>query len=187
MRLINYIPEPKREIDKPFMMPIEDVFSIKGRGTVVTGRIDRGVVHTSDPVDIIGLQEKSMNTVVTGVEMFHKLLDEGHGGRQRKVYCCAASAGKEVERGMVVAKPGSITPHTKFEGEVYVLTREEGGRHSAFFTGYRPQFFIPDDGCDGHGGVTGRHRDGAARRPCDDFSGTDRSGCPGERLPVRYP
>jgi elongation factor Tu len=137
----NYIPEPKREIDKPFMMPIEDVFSIKGRGTVVTGRIDRGVVHTSDPVDIIGLQEKSMNTVVTGVEMFHKLLDEGMAGDN--VGLLLRGIGREeVERGMVVAKPGSITPHTKFEGEVYVLTREEGGRHSAFFTGYRPQFFI---------------------------------------------
>ncbi len=137
----NYIPEPVREIDKPFMMPIEDVFSIKGRGTVVTGRIDRGVVHTGDPVEIIGLQEKSMNSVVTGVEMFHKLLDEGMAGDN--VGLLLRGIGREdVERGMVVAKPGSITPHTKFEGEVYVLTREEGGRHSAFFTGYRPQFFI---------------------------------------------
>ena len=137
----NYIPEPEREIDKPFMMPIEDVFSIKGRGTVVTGRIDRGVIHTSDPVEIIGLQEKSMNSVVTGVEMFHKLLDEGMAGDN--VGLLLRGIGREeVERGMVVAKPGSITPHTKFEGEVYVLTREEGGRHSAFFTGYRPQFFI---------------------------------------------
>jgi elongation factor Tu len=137
----NYIPEPVREIDKPFMMPIEDVFSIKGRGTVVTGRIDRGVIHTSDPVEIIGLQEKSMNSVVTGVEMFHKLLDEGMAGDN--VGLLLRGIGREeVERGMVVAKPGSITPHTKFEGEVYVLTREEGGRHSAFFTGYRPQFFI---------------------------------------------
>jgi elongation factor Tu len=137
----NYIPEPVREIDKPFMMPIEDVFSIKGRGTVVTGRIDRGVIHTGDPVEIIGLQEKSMNSVVTGVEMFHKLLDEGMAGDN--VGLLLRGIGREdVERGMVVAKPGSITPHTKFEGEVYVLTREEGGRHSAFFTGYRPQFFI---------------------------------------------
>ena len=182
----NYIPEPKREIDKPFMMPIEDVFSIKGRGTVVTGRIDRGVVHTSDPVDIIGLQEKSMNTVVTGVEMFHKLLDEGMAGDN--VGLLLRGIGREeVERGMVVAKPGSITPHTKFEGEVYVLTREEGGRHSAFFTGYRPQFFIRTMDVTGTVALPGRHRDGAARRPCDDFSGTDRSGCPGERLPVRYP
>ena len=137
----NYIPLPEREIDKPFMMPIEDVFSIKGRGTVVTGRIDRGVIHTSDPVEIVGLQEKSMNSVVTGVEMFHKLLDEGMAGDN--VGLLLRGIGREdVERGMVVAKPGSITPHTKFEGEVYILTREEGGRHSAFFTGYRPQFFI---------------------------------------------
>ena len=142
LRVVDeYIPEPVREIDKPFMMPIEDVFSIKGRGTVVTGRIDRGVIHTGDPVEIIGLQEKSMNSVVTGVEMFHKLLDEGMAGDN--VGLLLRGIGREdVERGMVVAKPGSITPHTKFEGEVYVLTREEGGRHSAFFTGYRPQFFI---------------------------------------------
>jgi elongation factor Tu len=137
----NYIPLPERDIDKPFMMPIEDVFSIKGRGTVVTGRIERGVIHTSDPVEIVGLQEKSMNSVVTGVEMFHKLLDEGMAGDN--VGLLLRGIGREeVERGMVVAKPGSITPHTKFEGEVYILTREEGGRHSAFFTGYRPQFFI---------------------------------------------
>ena len=137
----NYIPLPERDVDKPFMMPIEDVFSIKGRGTVVTGRIDRGMVHTSDPVEIVGLQEKSMNSVVTGVEMFHKLLDEGMAGDN--VGLLLRGIGREdVERGMVVAKPGSITPHTKFAGEVYILTREEGGRHSAFFTGYRPQFFI---------------------------------------------
>jgi elongation factor Tu len=137
----NYIPEPVRETDKPFMMPVEDVFSIKGRGTVVTGRIDRGVIHTGDPVEIVGLQEKSMNSVVTGVEMFHKLLDEGMAGDN--VGLLLRGIGRdEVERGMVVSKPGSITPHTKFEGEVYVLTREEGGRHSAFFSGYRPQFFI---------------------------------------------
>lgn len=137
----DYIPMPERETDKPFMMPIEDVFSIKGRGTVVTGRIERGKVHTGDPVEIIGLQEKSMNSVVTGVEMFHKILDDGIAGDN--VGLLLRGIGREeVERGMVVAKPGSITPHTKFEGEVYILTRDEGGRHSAFFTGYRPQFFI---------------------------------------------
>ena len=137
----SYIPMPEREIDKPFMMPVEDVFSIKGRGTVVTGRIDRGVIHTNDPVEIVGLQEKSMNSVVTGVEMFHKILDEGMAGDN--VGLLLRGVGREeVERGMVVAKPGSITPHTKFEGEVYILTRDEGGRHSAFFTGYRPQFYI---------------------------------------------
>ena len=137
----SYIPMPERETDKPFMMPVEDVFSIKGRGTVVTGRIDRGMVHTGDPVEIVGLQEKSMDSVVTGVEMFHKILDEGMAGDN--VGLLLRGVGREeVERGMVVAKPGSITPHTKFEGEVYVLTRDEGGRHSAFFSGYRPQFFI---------------------------------------------
>ena len=137
----DYIPMPERETDKPFMMPIEDVFSIKGRGTVVTGRIDRGMINTGDPVEIVGLQEKSMDSVVTGVEMFHKILDEGMAGDN--VGLLLRGIGRdEVERGMVVAKPGSITPHTKFEGEVYVLTRDEGGRHSAFFSGYRPQFFI---------------------------------------------
>jgi len=139
--LDSYIPMPEREIDKPFMMPVEDVFSIKGRGTVVTGRIDRGTINTGDPVEIVGLQEKSMNSVVTGVEMFHKILDQGMAGDN--VGLLLRGVGREeVERGMVVAKPGSITPHTKFEGEVYILTRDEGGRHSAFFTGYRPQFFI---------------------------------------------
>ena len=137
----DYIPQPEREMDKPFMMPVEDVFSIKGRGTVVTGRIDRGKINTGDPVEIIGLQEKSMSSVITGVEMFHKILDEGMAGDN--VGLLLRGIGREeVERGMVVAKPGSITQHTKFEGEVYILTRDEGGRHSAFFTGYRPQFFI---------------------------------------------
>ena len=137
----SYIPMPVREVDKPFMMSVEDVFSIKGRGTVVTGRIDRGTIHTGDPVEIVGLQEKSLTSVVTGVEMFHKILDEGMAGDN--VGLLLRGIGREeVERGMVVAKPGSITPHTKFEGEVYILTREEGGRHSAFFSGYRPQFYI---------------------------------------------
>jgi elongation factor Tu len=137
----DYIPMPERETDKPFMMPVEDVFSIKGRGTVVTGRIERGMINTGDPVEIVGLQEKSMDSVVTGVEMFHKILDEGMAGDN--VGLLLRGIGRdEVVRGMVVAKPGSITPHTKFEGEVYVLTRDEGGRHSAFFSGYRPQFFI---------------------------------------------
>jgi len=137
----DYIPLPERETDKPFMMPVEDVFSIKGRGTVVTGRIERGLVNTGDPVEIIGLQEKSLTSVVTGVEMFHKILDEGMAGDN--VGLLLRGMGREdVERGMVIAKPGSITPHTKFESEVYILTREEGGRHSAFFSGYRPQFYI---------------------------------------------
>jgi len=142
LRVVDeYIPEPVREIDKPFMMPIEDVFSIKGRGTVVTGRIDRGVVKTGDPVEIVGLREKSQSTVVTGVEMFHKTLDQGQAGDNAGLLLRGVER-TDVERGMVVAAPGSITPHTKFLSEVYVLTREEGGRHKAFFPGYRPQFYI---------------------------------------------
>ncbi len=142
LRVVDeYIPEPKREMDKPFMMSVEDVFSIKGRGTVVTGRIDRGVVNTGDGVDIVGLRDKSMNSVVTGVEMFHKTLDEGQAGDNVGLLLRGIDR-DEVERGMVIAAPGSITPHTKFLSEVYVLTKEEGGRHKAFFTGYRPQFYI---------------------------------------------
>jgi elongation factor Tu len=142
LRVVDeYIPEPPREMDKPFMMPVEDVFSIKGRGTVVTGRVDRGVVNTGSPVEIVGLRDKSMSTVVTGVEMFHKLLDQGQAGDNLGLLLRGIDR-EEVERGMVIAAPGSITPHKKFLSEVYVLTREEGGRHKAFFTGYRPQFYI---------------------------------------------
>jgi elongation factor Tu len=142
LRVIDeYIPEPVREMDKPFMMPIEDVFSIKGRGTVVTGRVERGVIKTGEAVDIVGLRDRSMNSVVTGVEMFHKTLDTGQAGDNVGLLLRGIDR-EEVERGMVVAAPGSITPHKKFQSEVYVLTREEGGRHKAFFTGYRPQFYI---------------------------------------------
>ena len=142
LRVVDeYIPEPKREIDLPFMMSVEDVFSIKGRGTVVTGRVDRGVVHTGESVDIVGLRDESMSTVVTGVEMFHKLLDEGQAGDNLGLLLRGIDR-EEVERGMVIAAPGSITPHTKFLSEVYILTKEEGGRHNAFFSGYRPQFYI---------------------------------------------
>ncbi|NIS82470.1 MAG: elongation factor Tu [Anaerolineales bacterium] len=142
LRVIDeYIPEPKREVDKPFMMPVEDVFSIKGRGTVVTGRIERGVIKTGDAVDIVGLRDKSMSSVVTGVEMFHKTLDDGQAGDNVGLLLRGIDR-DEVERGMVIAKPGSITPHTKFMSEVYVLTKDEGGRHKAFFSGYRPQFYI---------------------------------------------
>jgi elongation factor Tu len=142
LRVVDeYIPEPKRDIDKPFMMPIEDVFSIKGRGTVVTGRVERGVIKVGDPVEIIGLRKEIMTSVVTGVEMFHKLLDQGQAGDNIGLLLRGIDR-EEVERGMVVAKPKSITPHTRFTGEVYVLRREEGGRHKAFFSGYRPQFYI---------------------------------------------
>ena len=137
----NYFPEPVRELDKPFMMPIEDVFTIKGRGTVVTGRIERGQIKVNDPVDIVGLRDDILKSVVTGVEMFHKTLDYGMAGDNVGLLLRGIDR-DQVERGMVVAKPGSITPHTTFEASVYILKREEGGRHSAFFTGYRPQFYI---------------------------------------------
>jgi elongation factor Tu len=137
----NYFPEPKRDVDKPFMMPVEDVFSIKGRGTVVTGRIDRGKIKVGENVEIVGLRDKSMSTVVTGVEMFHKTLNEGMAGDNAGLLLRGVER-TDVERGMVIAAPKSITPHTKFNAEVYVLKRDEGGRHKPFFTGYRPQFYI---------------------------------------------
>ena len=137
----NYIPAPKREVDRPFLMPIEDVFGIKGRGTVVTGRIDRGKVRIGEQVEIVGLRPETRTTVVTGVEMFRKTLDEGIAGDN--VGCLLRGIEREdVERGQVLAKPGSITPHTTFRSQVYVLKKEEGGRHTPFFNGYRPQFFI---------------------------------------------
>ena len=134
------IPEPERALDKPFLMPIEDVFSITGRGTVVTGRVEQGIIHTGDEVEIVGIRDTT-KTTVTGVEMFRKILDEGQAGDN--VGLLLRGVGKEeVERGMVIAKPGSITPHTKFSAEVYVLTKDEGGRHTPFFNGYRPQFYF---------------------------------------------
>ncbi len=139
--LDTYIPEPTRETDKPFLMPIEDVFSISGRGTVGTGRIERGIIHVQDEVEIIGLQKDSMKSVVTGVEMFRKLLDEGQAGDNVGLLLRGVDK-KDLERGMVIAKPGSVQPHTKFKGQVYILTKEEGGRHTPFFNGYRPQFYF---------------------------------------------
>jgi elongation factor Tu len=136
----SYVPTPERPIDKPFLMPIEDVFSISGRGTVVTGRVERGVVKVGEEVEIVGLGE-TRKTVATGVEMFRKLLDEGRAGDNIGVLLRGIGK-EEVERGQVLAKPGSITPHTKFKGEVYILTKEEGGRHTPFFNGYRPQFYF---------------------------------------------
>ena len=138
--LDSYIPVPERLVDGPFLMPIEDVFSISGRGTVVTGRIDRGIVKVGDEIEIIGIKE-TVKTVCTGVEMFRKLLDEGRAGDNVGVLLRGTKR-EEVERGQVLAKPGSITPHTKFEAEVYILTKEEGGRHTPFFKGYRPQFYF---------------------------------------------
>jgi elongation factor Tu len=138
--LDTYIPQPVRAKDKPFLMPIEDVFGIKGRGTVVTGRVERGVVHTGDEIEIVGIKE-TRKTVVTGVEMFRKILDEGEAGDN--VGCLLRGVERDdVERGQVLAAPGSITPHSHFEGEVYVLSKNEGGRHTPFFTGYRPQFHV---------------------------------------------
>ncbi len=137
----NYIPQPERQEDKPFLMAIEDVFSIEGRGTVATGRIERGVVNTGDEVEIIGLHEKPRKTTCTGVEMFRKILDSGKAGDN--VGCLLRGVKREeIERGQVLAKPGSITPHTKFEAEVYCLSKDEGGRHTPFFSGYRPQFYF---------------------------------------------
>src|ERR1700741_5375329 len=140
-QLDTYIPEPERDLEKPFLMPVEDVFSITGRGTVATGRIEQGIVNTGDTVEIVGIHEQVSNTVVTGVEMFRKILDEGQAGDN--VGCLLRGIKREeIERGQVLCKPGSITPHTKFEAEAYVLTKEEGGRHTPFFNGYRPQFYL---------------------------------------------
>ncbi|OOF01797.1 translation elongation factor Tu, partial [Salinivibrio sp. MA440] len=135
-----YIPEPERAIDKPFILPIEDVFSIQGRGTVVTGRVEQGIITVGDDVEIVGMKDTT-KTTCTGVEMFRKLLDEGRAGENVGVLLRGTKR-DEVERGQVLAKPGSITPHTKFESEVYVLGKDEGGRHTPFFKGYRPQFYF---------------------------------------------
>jgi elongation factor Tu len=139
--LDNYIPEPERDLDKPFLMPVEDVFSITGRGTVATGRIEQGIIKTGDTVEIVGIHPQTSQTVVTGVEMFRKILDEGRAGDN--VGCLLRGTKREdIERGQVLCKPGSITPHTKFKAEVYCLKKEEGGRHTPFFSGYRPQFYF---------------------------------------------
>ncbi|MEA2317201.1 MAG: elongation factor Tu, partial [Solirubrobacteraceae bacterium] len=139
-QLDTYIPEPERPLDRPFLMPVEDVFSITGRGTVATGRIEQGVVNTGDTVEIVGIRPTT-STVVTGVEMFRKILDQGQAGDN--VGCLLRGTKREeIERGQVLCKPKSITPHTKFKSEVYVLKKEEGGRHTPFFTGYRPQFYF---------------------------------------------
>ncbi|MBM4109577.1 MAG: elongation factor Tu [Phycisphaerae bacterium] len=137
----SFIPEPVREIDKPFLMSVEDVFSIKGRGTVATGRIERGVCRVGDPVEIVGLRPDSLKSTITGVEMFQKTLDSGQAGDNVGALLRGIEK-KDVERGQVICKPGSIKPHTKFKGQVYILTKEEGGRHTPFFSGYRPQFYF---------------------------------------------
>jgi elongation factor Tu len=136
----EYIPEPERAIDRPFLMPVEDVFSISGRGTVATGRVERGIIKVSEEIEIVGMKDTT-KSVVTGVEMFRKLLDEGRAGDNCGILLRGVKR-EEIERGQVLAKPGSITPHTKFKAEAYILTKEEGGRHTPFFKGYRPQFYF---------------------------------------------
>jgi elongation factor Tu len=138
--LDSFIPEPQRELDKPFLMPVEDIFSIEGRGTVVTGRIERGVLKIGEEIEIIGLQPTT-KTTVTGIEMFNKQLDQGQAGDNAGILL-RGTAKDDIHRGQVLAKPGSVTPHTEFEAEVYVLTKDEGGRHTPFFTGYKPQFYV---------------------------------------------
>lgn len=138
--LDNYIPEPKRNVDKPFLLPIEDVFSISGRGTVVTGRIERGIVKVGEEIEIVGIKE-TVKTTCTGVEMFRKLLDEGRAGENVGILL-RGTRREDVERGQVLSKPGSINPHTEFQAEVYILNKDEGGRHTPFFKGYRPQFYF---------------------------------------------
>jgi elongation factor Tu len=137
----TYIPIPPRDVDKPFLMPVEDVFSITGRGTVATGRIERGVVNSSETVDIIGMQEEKLSSTVTGVEMFRKILDRGEAGDNVGLLLRGIEK-TQIRRGMVIAKPGSITPHTEFKAEIYVLKKEEGGRHTPFHNNYRPQFYM---------------------------------------------
>ncbi len=139
--LDTYIPEPERDLDKPFLMPVEDIFSITGRGTVATGRVEQGVINTGDEVEIVGIHEKTETTTITGVEMFRKILDEGQAGDNIGALLRGTKR-EDIERGQVLCKPGSITPHTKFKAEVYCLKKEEGGRHTPFFSGYRPQFYF---------------------------------------------
>ena len=158
----SYIPMPARVIDKPFLMPIEDIFSIQGRGTVVTGRIEQGICKVGEEMEIVGFRD-TRKTVVTGVEMFKKLLDEGRAGDNVGLLLRGIDK-DDVERGQVIAKPGSIKPHKKFKGEVYVLSKEEGGRHTPFFKGYRPQFYFRTTDVTGVARVAGRHGDGDAGR-----------------------
>jgi elongation factor Tu len=144
----SYVPEPQRDLEKPFLMPIEDVFTITGRGTVVTGKVEQGVVHTGDEVEIVGIKD-TQKTICTGVEMFRKILDEGQAGDNIGALLRGTKK-EQVERGQVLCKPGSITPHTNFEGQVYILTKEEGGRHKPFFNNYRPQFYFRTTDVTGH-------------------------------------
>ena len=185
----DWIPQPERPLDKPFLMPIEDVFSISGRGTVVTGRVETGIVKVGEEVEIVGIRD-TQKTVVTGVEMFRKLLDQGQAGDN--IGALLRGIGREdVERGQVLCKPGSITPHTDFQAEVYVLSKDEGGRHTPFFANYRPQFYFRTTDVTGEVRAAGRHRDGHAgrqRHPGREADRSDRHG-PGSALrdPRRWP
>ena len=186
MRAVDdYIPTPERAIDQPFLMPIEDVFGIKGRGTVVTGRVERGLVKPGEEIEIVGFGERR-KVVVTGVEMFQKTLDEGQAGDN--VGCLLRGVERDdVERGQVLAKPGSIKPHTKFQAEVYVLAKEEGGRHTPFFPGYRPQFYIRTTDVTGSIKLAGRGRDGDAGRQHPDGGGADHPGGDRRGAALRHP
>ena len=180
-----FIPLPTREVDKPFLMCIEDVFNIEGRGTVVTGRVERGQLKRMEDVEIVGLKE-TRKTVATDIEMFRKLLDSAQCGDNVGVLLRGTKK-EEVERGMVLAKPGTITPHTKFKAEVYVLSKDEGGRHTPFFTNYRPQFYFRTTRRDGHGDLGPRRRNGDAGRQCFRGSQRHRAGGDGKGPAIRHP
>ena len=181
----SYIPEPERAIDRPFLMPVEDVFSISGRGTVATGRVERGIVKVGEEVEIVGMKATS-KTVVTGVEMFRKLLDQGQAGDNVGVLLRGVKR-EDIERGQVLAKPGSITPHTKFKAEAYILTKEEGGRHTPFFKGYRPQFYFRTTDVTGIVELARRDRDGHARRQHRHDRQPDHPDRHGQGAAVRHP
>ena len=185
-QLDTYIPEPERDLDKPFLMPVEDVFSITGRGTVATGRIEQGIIKTGETVEIVGIEEATSSTVVTGVEMFRKILDEGRAGDN--VGCLLRGTKREdIERGQVLCKPGSITPHTKFKAEVYCLKKEEGGRHTPFFNGYRPQFYFRTTDVTGVANLPEGDRDGHAGRQHADDDRADPADRHGPGPALRHP
>ena len=181
----KYIPTPKREMDKPFLMPVEDVFSITGRGTVGTGRMERGKVKVGDKVEIVGIKDTA-ETVVTGVEMFRKLLDEAKAGDNVGLLLRGMEK-EDLERGMVLAAPKSITPHTKFKGKVYILTKEEGGRHTPFFNGYRPQFYFRTTDVTGVATLPDGRGDGDAGRQRGDGGRADHADRDGEGAALRDP
>ena len=182
----SYIPEPTRDTDKPFLMPIEDVFTITGRGTVVTGRIEQGKIESGNEVEIVGIHEKVEKTVVTGLEMFQKTLDYAQAGDNAGALLRGTKR-EEVERGQVLAKPGSITPHTQFKAEVYVLSKDEGGRHTPFFNGYRPAVLLPHDGRDRLDQAPGGPGDGHAGRQHEHGDRADPADRHGPGPPVRHP